>query len=103
MPSDGELEELIQRVTVDAYGDEGYWSFLQTFADDLRFPFSATLAGIPVVVTGVDFDGDERRGLVAVIERSGRTGTVSLLDIEPEATHGAALLLAAYERWLGIS
>lgn len=103
MPSDDQLDELIQQVTVDAYGDEGYWSFLQTFEDDVQFPFSGTLVGIPVVVTGVDFDGDERRGLVAVIQRNGRTDKVSLLDVEPEAGHDAALLLAAYKRWLGIS
>lgn len=103
MPSDDQLDELIQQVTVDAYGDEGFWSFLQAFEDDVRFPFSGTLAGMPVVVTGVDFGGDERRGLVAVIERSGRTDKVSLLDVEPEAAHDAALLLAAYRRWLGIS
>lgn len=102
MPSDEQLDELIRRITVDAY-DEGYWSFLQSFDDDVRYPFSATLAGIPVVVTGVDFDGDERRGLVAVIERSGRTDRISLLDVKPEEAHDAALLLAAYKRWLGIS
>ncbi len=55
------------------------------------------------MVTGLDFDGDERRGLVAVIERSGTTDKVSLLDVEPEAAHDAALLLAAYKRWLGLS
>lgn len=103
MPSDDQLDELIQQVTVDAYGDEGYWSFLQTFDDDVQFPFSGNLVGIPVVVTGVDLDGDERRGLVAVIERSGRTDKVSLLDVEPEAGDDAALLLAAYKRCLGIS
>ncbi len=46
MPSDDQPDELIQQVTVDAYGDEGYWSFLQTFEDDVRFPFSGLLAGI---------------------------------------------------------
>jgi hypothetical protein len=70
MLSDDALNELIEQITVDAYGNEGYWSFLQAFEDGVRFPFPATLAGVPVMVTGVDFDGDERRGLVADIERS---------------------------------
>ncbi len=69
----------------------------------MRFPFTATLAGVPVVVTGVDFDGDERRGLVAVVERSDRAHRISLLDIEHPAEQEAALLLAAHKRWLGIS
>ena len=103
MPSDDQLDELIQQVTVDAYGDEGYWSFLQAFEDDVRLPFSGALAGMPVVVTGVDFDGGERRGLVAVIERSDCSHRVSLVDVEPAAALDAALLLAAYQRWLGLS
>lgn len=48
MPSDDDLEdldELVERITVDAYGDEGYWSFLQAFEDEASFPFTASLVG----------------------------------------------------------
>lgn len=105
MPSDTGLNELIERITVDAYGDEGYWSFLQAFEDEIEFPIPATLAGIRVTVTGVDFDGNERRGILAIIQRDDHSATVSLLDIEVSTSEhrAASRLLAAYKRWLGIT
>jgi hypothetical protein len=102
MPSDYELDELIEQITVDAYGDEGYWSFLQAIEDEVRFPFTASLVGAPVVVTGVDFDGDERHGLVAAVEREGSSATISILDLDlAEPEQPATRVVAAYRRWLG--
>ena len=104
MPTDGELDALIEQITVDAYGDESYWSFRQAFEDDVVFPFDATLVGVPISVTGIDFDGDERRGLVAIVQRNGVMATISLLDIEVPGTEPTAnRLVAAYRRWLGIA
>jgi hypothetical protein len=95
---------LIEQITVDAYGDEGYWSFLQAFEDGIQFPMPTTLAGKGVVLTGVDFDGNERRGIVAVIQRGDGSATASLLDIEvPASEQAATQLVAAYKRWLGTS
>ena len=90
---------------MDAYGDEGYWSFLQAFEDEIEFPIPATLAGIEVTVTGVDIDGNERRGILAIIQRDDHSATVSLLDIEVSTSeHRAATrLFAAYKRWLDIT
>ena len=79
------------------------WSFLQAFEDGVQFPFAATIAGTPGVVTKVDFDGDERRGLVAVLQRNVESYTVSLLDIAAPNTHDVVRLLAAYKRWLGMT
>lgn len=103
MPADDEtIDEIIERVTVDAYGHEAYTSFAQAFEDEIDFPLDATLAGITVQLEAVDFEGDERRGLVAVITRDGETHRVSLLDVVLPT--GPALLLAyAYRRWLGVS
>jgi hypothetical protein len=100
-----DLHNLIEQITVDAYGDEGYWAFLQAFDDDVQFPIAATLAGVDVVVTGVDFDGNERRGIVATITRDGGQATaISVIDVAFPATEPrAAQLLAAYTRWLGIT
>lgn len=98
-----ELDEVIERITVDAYGDEPYWCFLQAFTDEVDFPLESTVVGTPVRVIGVDFDGDERRGLVAVVENERGRYRVSILDvtIEPLDQHAAALV-AAYCRWLGV-
>ena len=104
MFADDELDDLIEEITVDAYGDEGYWAFLQAFVDELDFPVQAPLAGMPVQVTGVDFDGNERRGLVALLDRADGPTNVSLIDIElAEVDHAGRRLLAAYRRWLGIT
>jgi hypothetical protein len=104
MPSDDKLDDLIEQITVDAYGDEGYWSFLQAIEDDVRFPFTASLVGTPVVVTRIDFGGDERRGLVASVERDGTSATISILDLDFTATgQPVARIVAAYRRWLGIT
>lgn len=103
MPSDDNLHELIERITVDAYGDEGYWCFLQAIEDETKFPMPATLVGVPVHVTGIDFDGNERRGLIATVERDGHTTTISVLDIElPGSEQATARVTAAYKRSLGI-
>jgi hypothetical protein len=106
MPSDEGLstDELVDQITVDAYGDEGYWSFLQAFDDHLTFPLAATVLGIPARVTKMDFDGDERRGITAIVTRDGHTSTLSLLDIELDDSEvDAKRLLAAYRQWLGIT
>lgn len=96
-------DELIEQITVDAYGDEGYWSFRQAFEDHIQFPLAASVVGTEVTVTEIDFDGDERRGLTATVQRDGRTWTVSLLDIQVDAgQHRFARLDEAYRRWLGI-
>jgi hypothetical protein len=74
MPADDEtIAEIIERVTVDAYGDEGFTSFAQAFEDEAGFPLDATVIGIGVEVRSIDFDGDERRCLLAVIARDGET------------------------------
>lgn len=96
------LDELIEQITVDAHGDEGYWSFRQAFEDHVQLPVIAAVVGAEVSVTGIDFDGDERRGLTATVGRGDRTWGVSLLDVEiPDGHHHLTQLLRAYRRWLG--
>jgi hypothetical protein len=101
--ADHDIDELIEQITVDAFGDEGYWSFRQAFEDHVRFPVPGSVLGVEVSVTAVDFDGDERRGLTAIATRQGRTRSVSLLDIEVPGDQVRFTRLAnAYRRWLGV-
>ncbi|MCZ7537136.1 MAG: hypothetical protein M5T61_15370 [Acidimicrobiia bacterium] len=96
------LDELIGQITVDAYGDQGYWSFRQAFEDHVDFPIPASVIGTEVTMTEIDFDGDERRGLTATVKREGRTRTVSLLDIDiPDDQVRFTRLTCAHRRWLG--
>ena len=101
---DGDLDSLIEEITVDAYGDEGYWSFLQALTDDAGAPFDGSIAGVAVRVTGFDFDGNERRGIIARTIRDGAEQTVSLLDVTlaDRSAPTAERIIAAYRRWLGI-
>ncbi len=63
---------------------------------------SASVVGTDVTVTEIDFDGNERRGLTAIVERDARTWTVSLLDIEnPGDQVRLSRLTDAYRHWLG--
>lgn len=64
------IDELIEEIIVDAYGDyEQLSSFCQVFEDDARFPFRGRVVGVEVEVAAVAFDGDERRGLSRRVPR----------------------------------
>ncbi len=101
-PDDETIGQIIERVTVDAYGDEGYWSFAQAFEDGIDFPLDATLAGLAVRLCGVEFDGHTPRGLVAILDLDAKTHRVSLLDLSVPCGP-AKSLINAYRRWLGIT
>ncbi|MCP4960302.1 MAG: hypothetical protein GY925_13670 [Actinomycetia bacterium] len=102
MPSDPEretIDAIIERVTVDAYGDEGHTSFLCAFEDEVDYPIAATLAGTPVTITSVDYDGQPARGLVGVIANDSGQHRVALVELDPEGGFPRRLL-DAYRRWL---
>lgn len=82
MPPDDDLDEFIEEITVDASGDEGFWSFLQTIEDEVSFPFPALLVGTPVIVTAIDSDGDEHRGLLAQVQGNTARARISILDLD---------------------
>jgi len=98
------IDDLIEEIIVDAYGDhEQLWSFRQVFEDEARFPFRGRVVGVEVEVASVDFDGNERRGLIAICRRAGEAQTVSLLDVTLEGPLPLRTrqLFDAYRRWSG--
>jgi len=97
------IDDLIERVTVDAYGDEGHEAFLCTFEDEVAFPTRAKLAGTDVDVTRIGYDGNPRRGLIADIENDNERHRIALVELGVESTHHFGKLVAAYRRWLGES
>ncbi|MDQ1501572.1 MAG: hypothetical protein QOI86_4912 [Actinomycetota bacterium] len=99
-----DLDGLIEGIIVDAYGeDEQLSSFRQAFEEDGRFPFPATVVGAALDVTAVDYEGDKRRGLVALCRREGTVHRIPLLDVVPAGplSLSPARLLASYRRWWG--
>lgn len=102
--SEAELNDLIEHVLVDAYGDdEQLWAFRQVMEDEIRWPADAFVVGEPVTVLEVDYDGNERRGLTARCRREdGSEYRVTASDVMfPEGSKGADYV-AAYRMWLGI-
>lgn len=98
------LEQLIDEIVVDAYDlNEQLTSFCQVFVDEVPVPAAATVLDVPIEVTGFDYRGDERRGLVARC-RHGRTeGELSLADICFPRASVAGWIHSAYRTWLGLS
>lgn len=98
------LDDLIEEITVDAYGDqEQLWAFLQSFEDEVTLPCDGFVIGEPVSVVEIDYDGNERRGLTARCRRrDGSEHVVAASDLLAPEGSSAALYLACYRRWLGI-
>lgn len=98
------LDELIEKITVDAYGDdEQLGAFRQVIEDEVRFPCDGSVVGQPVTVLEIDYDGNERRGLTARCRRrDGAEHVVAAADVTfPERSNGARYL-ACYRKWLGL-
>ena len=96
------LAQLVDEITLDAHDiDEQLYGFLQVFHDEVATPLSASVLGTQVEVTGFDYEGDERRGLVARC-KCRVTGTIALADVRFESHSVAGWLHAAYRTWLGL-
>ena len=101
----GELDALIEEITVDAYGEqEQLWAIRQALADNIHVPFAATVIGEPVQVTKFDYDGNERRGLTATCRRAdGSKHVVAASEVILSSDVKRGEYLAAYRRWMGIA
>ena len=99
-----ELIELVEEILVDAYGeDEQRWALHAAFEDNVDFPEDAFIIGEPVVVSSVEYDGNERRGLIARCQREdGNEYVVALADLYFPETSEARRYLAAYRKWLNL-
>lgn len=101
--SDTELDDRINDVIVDAYGDYEQLSEFACVLDELLdAPACATVMGQPVEMTAVE-DGGPRVGLRATVKSTTGTWTVALVDLTVDAVSHpeVAMTVAAYRRWLG--
>jgi hypothetical protein len=74
------LEELVEEATVDAYTeDEQRTGFLTMIQDNLDVPFETKVLGVPVQVTGIDFNDAEE--IVAICKRGARVQRIPVLDL----------------------
>jgi len=98
------LDELIEEITVDAYGDDEQLSaFCQIIEDEVPLPADAFVIGEPVSVVELDYDGNERRGLTARCRREdGSEHVVAASEVMfPKGSSGERYI-AAYRKWLGL-
>ena len=99
-----DLDQLIVKNTTGAQGDdEQLRAFLQAFEDGIPVPCDAFVIGVPVSIVAFDYDGNQRRGLVARCRREGGSEHVvgaSEVVLAPQS--GGGHILAAYHEWLGL-
>lgn len=98
------LEELIDEIIVDAYGDhEQLCAFQQVMDDEIPLPADGFVIGEPVSVVEIDYDGNEPRGLTARCRREdGSEHVVAASEVMfPKGSSGERYI-AAYRKWLGL-
>ena len=98
------LDRLIEEITTDAYGDdEQLWAFHSAFEDSIELPCNAFVIGEPVSVVEFDYDGNQRRGLVARCRREdGSEHRVSASEVVLAEQSRGDYLVAAYRKWSGL-
>jgi hypothetical protein len=102
--TESELDSLIEEITTDAYGeDEQIWAFHCAFEDSFELPCDAFVIGEPISVIEFDYDGNQRRGLVArCIREDGSEHTVSASEVILAEHSKGGHLIAAYRKWSGL-
>ncbi len=98
------LDELIEEITVDAYGeDEQLWAFRQAFVDTVALPAEGSVVGEAVLVIAFDYDGNELRGLTAKCRAAnGTEHVVAAADVIMAPGSEGSRYLAAYRKWMGL-
>lgn len=99
------LDKMVDEIIVDAYGDdEKLWAFRQEIEDNVELPVDAFVIGEPVSVIGIDYDGNERRGLTARCRRDdGSEHVIALSEVRFPQTWAGAWYVAAYRKWLDLN
>ncbi|KJE23072.1 Calcium binding [Frankia torreyi] len=97
--SDAELEALVERAVVDAYGeDEQLAAFQSVIEDNLAVPFRTTVLGVEVTVAGIDLLPGS--GIVAVCVRGRHRQAVGILDLPlPTPPPAGAEWIEAFRHW----
>ena len=99
-----DLDRLIEEITTDCYGDdEQLGAFNTAFEDGIELPCDAFAIGEPVSVVEFDYDGNQRRGLVARCRKEdGSEHAVSAFEIVLAEHSAGGRLVSAYRRWAGL-
>jgi hypothetical protein len=98
-PSKGELAELIEQATVDAYNESeqttGFYTMLE---EHLAMPFETQMLGVAVTVERLDLTDDEQ--IVAVCARGKSRQRIPVLDLPlAQPLPDGAEWIEAYRLW----
>ena len=98
--NEDELDKLIERAVVDAYGDDEQMAgFYTMINDNLALPFTTTVLGVAVSVESVDVTDS---GIVAICARGADRQAIPILDLPlPVPLPPGSEWIAAYRRWAG--
>lgn len=97
-------ELLAEEILLGAHGDdEALTAFCEAFQEILGSPLDGFIAGRPISIREVSYDGNPRRGLYAtcVTERR-EIQSIDLADLEIVDSIEGESCLAAYRSWLGL-
>ena len=97
--SDAQYEQMVERATLDAHGDEeqarGWHSVME---EHLKTPFQTKVLGVGATVEQIELQGDST--LVAVCHRGEHRQAIPVLDLPiPDPAPSGAQWLEAYRRW----
>jgi hypothetical protein len=99
----GQLDQLLEAVTVDCYNDsERATAFHTVFTEEVRFPAVASLLGSTVTVHEIDV-GEDGQSLVARCASGAVDRRLALTELEFPECEAPAWLHAAYRRSLGLT
>jgi hypothetical protein len=100
LPSEDDLERIVEEATVDAYDEfEQVSGFLNMLERELALPFSTEVFGVEVTVEELDLTGDNR--IVAECRRLRASQKLPLLDLPlPEPRPKGWEWIAAYRYWV---
>lgn len=98
------LEEIVDEFTVEAGDDDDrFGNFLDACRRNMAWPCEAFVIGEPVLLTKLDYEGNWRRGLIAVCRRSdGSEYEIAASEVVVSPAIEGARYLAAYRKWMGV-
>ena len=92
------LDALIEKATMDAYGDDEQRSgFFTMIEDNLKLPFQTVVLGVPVRVESVELENDD---ILAVCVRGRERQALPILRLPlPSPPPKGAEWIEAYRHW----
>ena len=103
-PEHDDIDVLLEELLVDAHGDDEQLTAIHEGMEaSIELPVDVLVAGEPMALVDVNYEGNTRRGLVAQCVRmdsSEHKRRVSLADVQIQSNTQAYRFVCAYCRWL---